>query len=63
MSDENKKLANIGNVLSSLGGLLVILNFTTFKDSEWQLELAILAVVMAFAGLVILSKAKKTKVE
>jgi hypothetical protein len=58
---KNKKLDKIGITLSSLGGLLVILNLTTFKYSEWGLELAILAVVIALVGVYLVNKSKKAK--
>ncbi len=54
----NKNLQSIGNTLACLGGLVVILNFTTWKDSEWGLALAVLAVVLALAGLFMINKGK-----
>jgi len=54
-------MRDFGTILSSLGGLLVILNMTTFKDSEWGLGLAIGAVALALAGVIIISKNKEEK--
>jgi len=61
MKTNNKQLEKIGYTLSSLGGLLVILNLTTFKDSKWGLELAILAVVIVLVGIYTTNKGKKGK--
>ena len=54
-----KKMRDLGTTLSSLGGLLVILNMTVLKDSEWGLGLAIGAVVLALTGVILISKNKE----
>ena len=55
-----KKMRDLGTTLSCLGGLLVTLNMTSFKDSEWGLALAIAAVVLALTGVIIISKNKES---
>ena len=57
MKEKNKKLENIGITISSLGGLLVILNS---KDSDWGLIIAIAAVVLALFGVYLISKAQSS---
>ncbi len=52
-------MRDLGTTLSSLGGLLVILNMTVLKDSEWGLGLAIGAVVLALTGVILISKNKE----
>ncbi len=59
MNEKNKKLENIGTTISCIGGLLVILNLSTWKGSVWELEIAILATALALIGLLIIGKAKK----
>jgi len=54
-----KKMRDLGTILSCLGGLLVILNMTTFKDSEYGLGLSIGAVGLALAGVLLISKNKE----
>ncbi len=58
MSKKNKKLESLGYTLSCIGGLLVILNLTTWKNSEWGLSIAISAVVLALIGIYLIQKAK-----
>ena len=60
MSEKNKKLESLGYTLSCLGGLLVTLNFTIWKDSEWGLSLAVSAVVLALIGIYLIQKAKSS---
>lgn len=52
-------MRDFGTTLSCLGGLLVVLNMTTFKDSEWGLGLSIGAVALALTGLLLISKNKE----
>ena len=63
METKNKQLGKIGYTVSSLGGLLVIFNLTIFKDSEWGLWLAILAVLIILLGLYLSKKAKENEQE
>lgn len=56
MSKKTANLKNIGILLSSLGGLLVILNTS---DSDYSLPLSILAAVLAIAGLVLIVRADR----
>lgn len=59
---KSKQYDKIGVTLSSLGGLLVIFNLTIWKESEWGLVLAVIAVVIILAGLYLSSWTKKNKV-
>ena len=61
MTEKNKKLKGLGETISCLGGLILIFNFTIWSDSEYDLTLSILAVVLALAGVVIIEKAKQKK--
>lgn len=56
-----EKLKNTGTTLASLGGLATIFSLTVFKDSTFTMLTAILGVVLAFAGLMLLQKAGKMK--
>ena len=49
----------IGTVLTSLGGLMVILNLTIWNNSQYGLISAIGAVVIILAGLYFTSWKKK----
>ncbi len=59
MEGKYKRLENIGSLISSLGGLILVLNLTLLEDNAWDLELSILAAVLAVAGLFIILWAKR----
>ena len=61
MIEENKKMKGLGYTLSCLGGLILILNFSIWEDSDYSLVLAILAVVLAAAGVLLMAKATQKK--
>ena len=58
MAKENDALKNVGYTLSGLGGLLVILNLTTWKDRDWTLESSALAVFTILIGIYLIRKAE-----
>ena len=61
MPKQNTNLHNWGTTLASLGGLVVILNMTSWADSEWKSAFSWLAVILVFFGIFLVNKAKSTK--
>ncbi|MCB0643203.1 MAG: hypothetical protein KDC44_16255 [Phaeodactylibacter sp.] len=54
-----EKLKTTGNTLASLGGLSTVFSLTMFKDTTFTMITAILGVILAFAGVLLLQKAGK----
>ena len=59
MADKNKR--NIGLLLSSLGGLLVILSFDEPNGTQMEMIMTVGGAVLAVAGLFFITQAGKTK--
>ena len=56
-----KNKRNLGLMLSSLGGLLVILSFDETDDSQMEMLLTVGGAVLAVAGLVLIMQASRGK--
>lgn len=54
-----KKQKETGFALVCLGGLIVIMNLTSFNESEWKLEASLVALVPIALGIYIIQRAKK----
>jgi len=59
MSEKNEKLYNLGTAICSLGGLFLILNFSSFFSQKWGLEMSVVAMVLCLVGIFMMEKAKK----
>lgn len=57
MSKDSKN--NLGTILTSIAGLLIVINLLFLKDGKWSLIIAIISAVIAIVGLVLYEKEKK----
>jgi len=58
MAKRIEKLHKRGVTLVSIGGLIVVLSLTMWKQNEWGLELSVLAFILAISGIYFINKAK-----
>lgn len=58
MAEKQGKLYEWGVSICCLGGLIVIYNLTSARNTTWGLQLSILAVVLALLGLYMMRRGK-----
>ena len=54
------KATSIGNLFAAVGGLFTILSLTVIDDKNWKVMIALLGVVIALYGVILIQRAKKS---
>ncbi len=58
---EKNSKPNLGTMMTSLAGLLIVFNLTFLKDNKFGLFISIAAAILAIAGLVLFENERRKK--